>query len=116
MGITTTIIDITACLKVNFKISLHKNKHRGHPSMSNFSCHNFYCLIFCNRKIAPQKIHQKILDGLLPFQKHIKKWAKNTQKCPKQRDDNIISDLSQGMMEYTCNRQKNPCKIPPAER
>ena len=55
-----------------------------------------------------------MLDGWLPFQKHITKWTKNIQKCPKQRNDNIMSHVSQGMIEYTHNRPKNTAKYPPS--
>ena len=54
-----------------------------------------------------------MIDGLLTFQKHIKRWIRFTQKCSKQRDDCIMSYLSQGMMEYTHNRPKKLCEIPP---
>ena len=30
-----------------------------------------------------------MLDGSLLFQKHITKWTENTQKCPKQRGNNM---------------------------
>ena len=57
-----------------------------------------------------------MIDGSPTFQKHIKRWTRITKKCSKQGDDYIMSYLSQGMMEYTHNRPKNPAKYPPAER
>ena len=56
-----------------------------------------------------------MLDGSLLCQKHITKWTKNTQKCPKQRDNNM-SYVSQDMMKYTYNRPKKHCKMPPQQR
>ena len=50
-----------------------------------------------------------MIDGSPPFQEHIKKWTKNTKKCPKQGDDNMCY-LLQGMMEYTHNPLKKANK------
>ena len=47
-----------------------------------------------------------MIDGLLTFQKHMKRWTELPTNVQSRE-----SYLSQGMMEHTHNRPKKPCKI-----